>query len=69
MVLAKEPMKRIIRDNGASQVGQMAVEEFSKAVEDYANQLAITVVDMAKHAGRKTVNADDVRVAIKHFSE
>jgi histone H3/H4 len=57
------PVERILRNEGAKRVSQKAVEEFTQVIEDIAADLAAESAALAKHADRKTVKAEDVRLA------
>lgn len=57
------PVDRIIRNQGAKRVSEDAVKEFAEVLEDIAADLAAESSALASHAGRKTVKADDVRLA------
>lgn len=57
------PVERLIRKQGASRVSKSAVEEFTVVLEDIISDLAAEAATLAKHAGRKTVQAEDVRLA------
>lgn len=57
------PVDRIIRNQGAKRVSEEAVKEFAKVLEDIAGDLAAESAALAEHAGRKTVKAEDVRMA------
>lgn len=57
------PVERIIRNQGAKRVSQKAVEEFAEVLEDIAADIAAEANALAKHANRKTVKGDDVRLA------
>lgn len=57
------PVDRIIRNQGAKRVSEEAVEEFAQVLEDIAADLAAESAALANHAGRKTVKAEDVRMA------
>ena len=65
MKLALAPLEEILREQGGQRVSRLAVEEFRDAVEEYAQALAEVSVAMAHHAGRKTVKANDIKIAIK----
>lgn len=54
------PVKRIIKQAGASRVSEGAVEELRDELERHAEDRAREAKQYAEHAGRKTVQADDV---------
>jgi len=60
------PIDRIIRRAGAERVGDDAVKALCKILEDVALDIAREAVELARHAGRKTVTADDINLAVKH---
>ncbi|MEM4509226.1 MAG: histone family protein [Archaeoglobaceae archaeon] len=57
------PVDRLIRKAGAERVSADAVQKMVEVLEDYAVQVAKKAVDIAKHSGRKTVTADDIKLA------
>lgn len=57
-------VKRIIKDSGAARVSDDAAAELAKAMEDFAEDVSIQATKLAKHAGRKTVTADDIKLAL-----
>lgn len=57
------PVKRIIKQAGAARVSEDAVEELRDELEGYASDRARDAKQMAEHAGRKTVQADDVKAS------
>ena len=56
------PFERILKDAGAKRVSKSAMKEFAIAIEGLADDIALDAVKFAKHAGRKTVTSDDIRL-------
>ena len=59
------PFERILKDAGAKRVSKTAMKEFAIVIEEIADDIARDAVKFAKHAGRKTVVGDDIRLARK----
>jgi histone H3/H4 len=59
------PFERIFKNAGAERTSEEAIKAIREAVEDYAEALADASVSLAKHAGRKTVKPEDVKLAAK----
>ncbi len=58
---------RIFKKAGAERVSDDAVMELSKFFELYGERVAQQAAALAQHAGRKTVKASDVKLAIKNI--
>jgi histone H3/H4 len=65
--LPQTPFERILKKAGAKRVSQEALEEFSKVMEDKLMKIASEAALFAKHAGRKTTIAEDIRMARRKF--
>ncbi len=57
------PVKRIVKQSGAARVSEDAVEELRDELEAHAEDRARQAKGYAEHAGRKTVQAADVRTS------
>jgi histone H3/H4 len=56
---------RIIRKSGALRVSKSAIIELRKELEDYGIELSKMAVEIAMHAGKKTVEGGDIILAIR----
>jgi histone H3/H4 len=61
------PIGRIIKNAGAKRVGGDAKESLAKALEERGENISISAVLLAKHAGRVTVYASDIEMAVKQI--
>ena len=63
--LPKAPTARLMKNAGAKRISGDAIDLMAEAMEDYGLSIAMKANDYARHAGRKTVKADDVKLALK----
>ena len=62
-------MYRILKKSGAERVSDESANELRRVIEEIAESIAKKAVDMSTHAGRKTVKADDIKLASKQFNK
>ena len=56
-------MEAILKKAGAARVGEDAKAELKKVLEQEASKIASDAVKLSKHAGRRTILAEDVKMA------
>ncbi len=61
------PVDRIIRKAGAERVSEDAAEALADLLEDVGTEVSTQAMRLARHAGRKTVTAEDVRLASRQL--
>lgn len=66
-VLPKLPFERLMKKAGAKRVSEEALDEMAKILEEKMTEIAKEAAMLAKHAGRKTILEEDVRIARKKF--
>jgi histone H3/H4 len=62
-------MYRILKKAGAESVSDESANELRRILEEVGIAIAKNDVEMSVHAGRKTIKAEDVRLAAKQFSK
>ncbi len=67
--LGLSAMYRILKKAGGERVSDESADELRRVIEEIANSIAQSAVDMASHAKRKTIKAEDVKLASKPFSK
>jgi histone H3/H4 len=58
-------MQRIIRKSGAERVSEEAANELRTVLEQIAEKIAKSAVELSLHAGRKTIKPEDIRLATR----
>lgn len=56
-------MERILKNTGAHRVSEEAKVALRQVLEDIAMEIGEEATKLAGHAGRKTVKAEDIRLA------
>lgn len=58
-------MEKILKHAGAPRVSDKAKAALRDVIEEYVVQIAQDAVRFANHAGRKTIKAGDIKLALK----
>jgi histone H3/H4 len=61
------PIGRIIKNVGGQRVSEEAKEALGKVLEQCGEDISRQAVLLAKHAGRVTVKASDIELAVKEL--
>ena len=58
-------MGKIMRNSGAERVSDDAKAELKRLIEEKADKIAARALKFALHAGRKTIKAEDIKLALR----
>lgn len=64
-ILSIAAMEKMLRKAGSERVSKNAAVELSSVLEEIAIDIGKDAAELAKHAGRKTVISEDVKLARK----
>ena len=59
-------MNRVLKKAGAERVSDEASDTLRTILEEMATNISRTAIDLASHAGRKTIKSDDILLAYKN---
>lgn len=62
IMLPLAAVERIARKGGIERISSGAIGEISKTIEELGSELALEAAQAAKHAKRKTILKEDVRL-------
>ncbi|HKZ39526.1 MAG TPA: histone [Candidatus Hodarchaeales archaeon] len=60
---ADSQIEKLLRDAGADRVSADAIAKFNEILTEKALQIGRYAVDIARHDGRKTIKADDIKLS------
>jgi histone H3/H4 len=63
MYISEHTLKKILKEAGATRISADASAEMYKYINRMAFEIAQKAVKLSKHAKRKTVDIDDVKLA------
>lgn len=62
-ILPLSPVERLMRSAGAPRVSEDATKALREILEEVAMEISTKAIKIAKHAGRKTLKAEDIKLA------
>ncbi|WP_129598414.1 histone family protein [Methanohalophilus profundi] len=63
-IIPVAPVGRVIREAGAERISESASEELARILEEYGMKISNEAIALARHAGRKTVKEEDIKMAV-----
>ena len=69
MILPKAPVERLIRQAGGERVADEASLELASVLEKIGLEISEQANKFAKHAGRKTVVLEDIKLASEEWKK
>jgi len=58
-------MEKLLKQGGAERVSDKAKVALKNTLEEIAHEIASKSIKLAVHAGRKTIKAEDIKLAVK----
>ena len=58
-------MEKIMKQCGAERVSDKAKAALKEVIEEKAEEISLKAIKLANHAGRKTIKAGDIKLAVK----
>ncbi len=66
---SKTPLRRLMKQAGAGPVSEDALQSLIKQLEKRGREITQIAIKMAEHAGRKTVTAEDIQLALEYVEQ
>jgi histone H3/H4 len=60
------PIYRILKKAGAERAGEDALIELARTLDQVGVEIGRHAVELSTHAGRRTIKAEDIRLATKY---
>ena len=60
-------VERIMRNAGAERISINAIATMAEILEDYGTKLSKEAIELARHAKRKTVKKEDIKLAVRRM--
>lgn len=64
-IIPKAPIAKIMQKAGAKRISEKAVAALVDYLIDYGAEVSERANKIARHSGRKTVQAGDIKIAVK----
>ena len=64
-IISKAPVTRVLIKAGAKRVSDSAAKALSEVIKEKSLEIATRAVELANHAGRKTILEEDIKLASK----
>ena len=64
-IIPKAALGRMLSNHGAKRISEEALVTFADVLEDIGKDIADEANKIAKHSGRKTIHAGDIKLAAK----
>ena len=61
---AKARIEAIMKSGGAERISAKAIDRMDELTAEWGTKVSKSAIDLAKTAGRKTVQADDIKLAV-----
>jgi len=68
-IFHKHTFEKILKELGAERISDKAAKRFMEVIEEKIMKVAKISVELAKHAGRRTVLKEDVKLAKRKVFE
>jgi len=66
---SKTPLRRLMKQAGAGPVSEDAIQSLITQLEKRGRDITQVAIKMAEHAGRKTVTANDIALAMDYVDQ